>query len=305
MKSRYYFLAFLALFLIIPNATQAQKKRSAKKEIAIQLYSVRERIGSHVGNQSGNYNADYAAILKELVQMGYTAVESAGYHEGLFYGRKPEEFKRDVEAAGLKVLSSHCNRYLAPEELSSGNFTESMKWWDQCIAAHKAAGMTYIVVPWLDVPKTVKDLKTYCDYYNEIGRRCKENGMKFGYHNHSQEFRKVENQVVMMDYMIENTNPEYVFIEMDVYWTVMGKNSPVEYFKKYPGRFTVLHIKDHKEVGQSGMVGFDAIFNNADIAGTKHIVVEMEGYSESLEKGLKTSIDYLLNAPFVKTSYSK
>lgn len=304
MKSKNYLL-LLAFVLILPNVSQAQKKGSAKKDIAIQLYSVRERIGSHVGNQSGSYSADYTAILKELAQMGYTTVESAGYHEGLFYGRKPEIFKQDVESAGLEVLSSHCNKSLTDEELASGSFTESLKWWDKTIAAHKAAGMTYIVDPWLNTPQTVKDLKTYCNYYNEIGRRCKENGMKFGYHNHAHEFEKVEDKVVMMDYMIENTNPEYVFIEMDVYWVVMGKNSPVDYFKKYPNRFTVLHIKDHREIGQSGMVGFDAIFNNADIAGVKHIVVEMEGHTDGLEKGLKTSIDYLLKAPFVRASYSK
>ncbi len=299
-------VAALAVFLILPYNVMAQKKsKNQKKEIAIQLYSVRERIGSHVGNQSGSYSTDYTTILKELAEMGYTGVESAGYHEGLFYGKKPDEFKRDVEAAGLKVISSHCNKDLTPQELASGNFSESLKWWDKCIAAHKAAGMTYIVTPWLDVPKTIKDLKTYCDYYNEIGKRCKENGMKYGYHNHSHEFRKVEDKVVMMDYMIENTNPEYVFIEMDVYWVVMGQNSPVEYFHKYPGRFTVLHIKDHKEIGQSGMVGFDAIFNNAESAGVKHIVVEMEGYTSNLEDGLKMSIDYLQQAKFVKTSYSK
>jgi len=305
MKTRILIFTVLSCFLLLPGTITAQKNKSQKKDIAIQLYSARERIGSHVGNNSGSYSADYTAILKELAEMGYTAVESAGYHEGLFYGRQPEQFKKDVEAAGLKVLSSHCNKYLSEGELASGDFSESLKWWDECIAAHKAAGMTYIVVPYLEVPKTVKDLKTYCDYYNEIGKRSKASGMKFGYHNHSQEFRKVEDQVVMLDYMIENTNPEYVFIEMDVYWVVMGQNSPVEYFKKYPGRFTVLHIKDHKEVGQSGMVGFDAIFRNADIAGVKHIVVEMEGHTEGLEKGLQTSIDYLLNAPFVKASYAK
>ena len=162
-KRKLLMLAILAGFLIPPGNVMAQKNKNQKKEIAIQLYSVRERIGSHVGNQSGNYDTDYAAILKELAQMGYTGVESAGYHEGLFYGKKPEEFKRDVEAAGLKVLSSHCNKDLTPEELASGDFTESLKWWDQCIAAHKAAGMTYIVTPWLGVPETVKDLKTYCD----------------------------------------------------------------------------------------------------------------------------------------------
>lgn len=49
----------------------------------------------------------------------------------------------------------------------------------------------------------------------------------------------------------------------------MGKASPVDYFHKYPGRFKMLHIKDRREIGQSGMVGFDAIFENAKTAGVE------------------------------------
>lgn len=109
----------------------------------------------------------------------------------------------------------------------------------------------------------------------------------------------------MLDYMIENTNPEYVFFQMDVYWIVRGQHSPVDYFNKYPGRFTMLHIKDDKEIGDSGMVGFDAIFRNAKVAGVKHIVAEIEGYSCPVEESVKKSLDYLLDAPFVKASYSK
>lgn len=305
MKSKLLAIVVIACIAIsFPSTTFAQKKGKAKKDIAIQLYSMRDKIGSYV-NQTGKYDGDYTVVLKELAQMGYTAVEAAGYNDGKFYNRTPEEFKRDVEGAGLKVLSSHCTKSLTPEELASGNFTESLKWWDQCIAAHKAAGMTYLVTPWLDVPETVKDLKTYCDYYNEIGKRCRLNGLKYGYHNHAHEFRKVEDQVVMMDYMIENTNPEDVFIEMDVYWVVIGQNSPVDYFNKYPGRFKVLHIKDHREIGQSGMVGFDAIFENAKTAGVENIVVEVERYSMAVEESIKVSLDYLLKAPFVKASYSK
>ncbi|MDR0349039.1 MAG: sugar phosphate isomerase/epimerase [Tannerella sp.] len=299
MKGKLVYTLLLAILTVLPDTLQAQKK-----DIAIQLYSVRDRIGSYV-NQTGKYNTDYSTILKELSKMGYTGVEAAGYNDGKFYDRTPEEFKHDVEAAGLKILSSHCTKSLTAEELASGDFTESLKWWDQCIAAHKAAGMTYVVTPWLEVPKTVADLKTYCDYYNEIGKRCKQNGMQYGYHNHAHEFQKVEDKVVMMDYMIENTNPEYVFIEMDVYWVVIGQNSPVDYFNKYPGRFKVLHIKDHREIGQSGMVGFDAIFKNAKTAGVKHIVVEVEKYSTSIEESIKTSLDYLMKAPFVKKTYNK
>jgi sugar phosphate isomerase/epimerase len=158
----------------------------------------------------------------------------------------------------------------------------------------------------MNTPKTVGDLKTYCDYYNEIGKRCRENGLLYGYHNHSFELQKIEDSVVMLDYMLENTNPEYVFFEMDVYWMVMGKASPVDYFEKYPGRFTVLHIKDHREIGQSGMVGFDAIFRNAATAGMKHMVVEVERYSyDDIEKSIRMSLDYLLRARFVKASYNE
>lgn len=304
MKNKFYLLVLLASFIILPDLVLAQKKGNQKKDIAIQLYSVRERIGSF-NTTTDNYGVDYTVILKEIAQMGYTGVEAAGYTDGNFYGRSPKQFKKDVEGAGLKVLSSHLNKPLTDDELSSGNYSASLKWWDECIAAHKAAGMTYIVMPWLSVPKTVKDLKTYCEYFNEVGKRCRQNGMYFGYHNHTQEFEKVENKVVMYDYMLENTNPEYVFFEMDVYWVVMGKNSPVDYFKKYPGRFKVLHIKDHREIGQSGMVGFDAIFKNAETGGVKHIVVEMEKATTTIEEGLKISVDYLIKAPFVKANYNK
>ena len=34
------------------------------------------------------------------------------------------------------------------------------------------------------------------------------------------------------DYMLEHTNPEYVFFQMDLYWVVRGQNSPVDYFNK-------------------------------------------------------------------------
>ena len=291
MKFRYLLILF-AFLIALPQAVDAKKK----KDVTIQLYSVRDLIKE---------GSDFNALLKKLAQMGYSSVEAANYNDGKFYGLTPEDFKKAVEDAGMTVLSSHCSRGLSDQELASGDFSESLKWWDQCIAAHKAAGMKYIVTPWLGVPKTVKDLQTYCNYFNEIGKRCKENGMLYGYHNHAHEFEKVEGKEVMYNYMLENTNPDYVFFQMDVYWVVRGQNSPVDYFKKYPGRFKILHIKDDRELGQSGMVGFDAIFKNAATAGVQNIVAENERYSCPVEESVKESIDYLLDAPFVKASYRK
>lgn len=303
MRYKVYFSALLAAVLMFSTNSYADNLAKPKKEVCIQLYSLRTILDGV--NKDGKVSESYTKLLKDLADMGYTSVETANYDKGKFYGRTPQQFKEDCEKAGLKVLSAHTNRGLSDQELASGDFTEAIKWWKQCIADHKAAGMEYIVCPWMGVPKTMKDLLTQCKYLNEIGKLCKQSGIKFGYHNHSHEFQKVEGKT-MYDVMLENTDPEYVFFEMDVFWTVWGQNSPVNYFKKYPGRFKMFHIKDYREIGQSGMVGYDAIFNNADKAGMENFVVELEqSEAPSIVDGVRISIDYLLNADFVKSSYSK
>ena len=269
-----------------------------KKEIAFQMYSVRDLIGN-----PEKYAQNHENTLKELAKMGYTAIEAASYGGGKLYGVSPEQFKADIEAAGMKVLSSHVGHNLSDEELKSGKFDGALQWWAECIDAHKRADMKYIVNPGVNYPKTLAEAEVIFKYLNNVGEMVNSAGMKFGYHNHSHEFGKVEGKV-WYDYMLEHTDADKVFFEMDVYWAVSGQVSPVEYFKKYPGRFTLLHIKDHKEFGESGMVGFDAIFNNADVAGLKHLVVELEGSNRpNILDGMKVCADYLKAAKFVKASY--
>ena len=220
-------VCFLLAAAMLPSgASAAGAEKGPKKEGGIQLYSVRSLIGVF-----GKSEGDYKPVLQALADMGYTFVEAASYNDGKFYGQTPEQFKADVEAVGMKVLSSHCTRNLSDEELASGDFSESLKWWDECIAAHKAAGMKYLVTPSMPFLKSLKELQVYCDYFNEIGKRCRENGIKYGYHNHAFEFQKIEDQV-MLEYMIRHTDPENVLFEMDVYWVVIGQNSPVDQFRR-------------------------------------------------------------------------
>ena len=290
MKVKILLLAALAFAMAGCCATNSACN-APKKNIAVQMYSVRDDI-----------KKDYDGTVKKLGEMGFTAVEAAGYGNGKFYGKTPAEFKKSIEDNGMVVLSSHTGKRLTDAELAAGKASESMKWWDECIAAHKAAGMKYIVVPGIGVPKTLRDLQTYCDYFNEIGRRCNAAGMKFGFHNHSHEFQKIEGKV-MYDYMLEHTDPNLVFFEMDVYWAARAHKAPVDYFKKYPNRFKLLHIKDECELGESGMVGFDAIFNHAKDGGLEYPVVEVERYNFAPIVSTQKSIDYLRKAPFVKKSY--
>lgn len=293
-------IAFLAITALVLASCSAPKEQEvANKEIGIELYSVRDLIGN-----PDLFAKNSESTLKAIASYGYTSVEAANYGGGKLYGLSGEEFKAAIEAAGLKTLSSHVVRYLEDEEIASGDFSAAMPWWEEAIACHKAAGMKYMVAPGINIPDNLKDLKVVCDYMNAIGKLVKENGMQFGYHNHSHEFNEVEG-VPAYDFMVENTDPEYVFFQMDVYWADNARVSPVEYFKRYPGRFTCLHIKDVAEVGQSGKVGFDAIFNNFETSGTQDIVVEMEGSSYSEEDGgilrtCKESAEYLIAAPFVK-----
>ncbi len=270
-------IIFLTILLPL-MATACQS--SQKQEMYIQLYSIRDAI-----------KQDFHGSVKKLADIGFTGIEAAGYADGQFYGMSPADFRKSIEATGMKVLSSHTQRRLA-DVPSSTDWTAVWSWWDQAIKAHKDAGMSYLVVPSMPVPKTLADLKIYCDYYNEIGRRCNEAGIRFGYHNHSFEFQEIEGQL-MYDFMLKNTDPSKVFFQMDVYWVVRGGHSPVEYFKTYPGRFEHLHLKDHKELGQSGMVGFDAILKSLQVAGVKKMIVEVEKYTMDPMESIRVSYDYL------------
>ena len=273
----------------------AEEIEAPKVEMSVQLYSARKLIGT-----PELFAKNHEYVLARLAQMGYTGAEAASYSDGQFSGFSPEAFKAALNKAGLEFTSSHTTRLLSSEEFASGDFTAALQWWDKCIEAHKKAGVPRLVMSYSQKLNTEAELKTMAAYLNEIGRRCNQAGIRFGYHNHAHEFEKVAG-TTMMDYFIANTDPENVFIEMDVYWAVVGGAAPVEYMQKYPGRFELLHIKDKKEIGQSGMVGFDAIFRNFKKAGTTAFVVEMEEASTpNILKGLRESALYLRNASYVR-----
>ena len=292
-KIKFLTLALMSGLFLFSSCTQGAKKEEAaapKKDIYLQLYSLRDDI-----------KADYAGTIAKAAEMGYTGVEAAGYNDGLFYDLTPAEFKKSIEDAGMEVLSSHAGRPLA-EPATDTNWAETWAWWDTAIQAHKDAGMKYLVVAWIPTPKTLADLQAYCDYFNQVGEKCNAAGIRFGYHNHNFEFTEVEGEM-MYDYMLNNTDPAKVFFQMDVYWVGEGGQNPVDYFTNYPGRFEVLHIKDELELGKSGKVDFEGIFNNVEQSGAKYMVVEVERYTGTPLEGVQESYDYLNNAAFVKDTY--
>ena len=300
MKKISFFTLFLGSILLLSNCVQSKENKESptaaealNKNIYIQLYSVREDIKS-----------DFKGTIAKLAEAGYKGVEAANYNDEKFYGLTPEEFKNEIEAVGMEAFSSHAGRQLE-EDIEKTNWDDVWSWWDVAIDAHQRAEMKFIVTPWMPTPKTLTDLRQYCDYYNKIGEKCNAAGMKFGYHNHNFEFKEIEGQL-MYDYLLENTDPEKVFFEMDVYWTTQGGKDPVEYFNKYPDRFKLLHIKDEKELGGSDSVmDFNNLFQNIDKSGVEYLIVEVEHYNFEPLESVKQSIDYLLNNKYVNADYSK
>ena len=105
---------------------------------------------------------------------------------------------------------------------------------------------------------------------------------------------------IMTEY-INNTDPTLVFIELDVYWAVMGFQDPLDWMRKYPNRILALHVKDKEVLGQSGMMNFEQIFKQAYANNIEHFFVELEGMPPgTLFEGVKGCADYLNAAPFVK-----
>jgi sugar phosphate isomerase/epimerase len=273
----------------------AKTVKTQEKNIGLQLYSLRDAIN--------NPAIGIDSVIKAVGRMGYKYVETANYSDGKIYGMSPEAFKAKLKAAGMFALSCHVGKSM------EANMDQVWAWWDKCIATHKAAGMKYIVVPSMPHPENIEQLQAYCDYFNQIGAKCKAAGLKFGYHNHSSEFTTIlsttsSDNITWYDYMVQHTDPAKVFFELDVYWSQKGDRLATGLFKQYPGRFDLLHIKDEKELGASGYMNFEDLFNHIDRA-TKYLVVEVEQYNLPPFESVKASLDYLNNASFVKKNYSK
>ena len=281
-------LTFIALAVFIAGGFSSCTPPKPAKEVGLQLYSVREAIKQ----------TDIKTVVEKVGAMGYKLVEAAGYSDGKLYGMEPADFKALCDANGLNFFSSHCGQAVP----DSAGWAASMEWWDTCIAAHKAAGVKYIVQPFMDKVgyESIAGTKRYCDYFNAVGEKCNAAGIRFGYHNHSGEFKDVDGETIY-DFMLKNTDPAKVMFEMDLYWITEGGKNPVDYFNAYPGRFELWHVKDKRELGGADAVmDFKPIFANAEKAGMKKIVVEVEEFNSNPIDGVKQSLDFLQKAEYVK-----
>ena len=279
------------------TAATAQAPK-AGTNLGFQAYSL--------GNELLNNPAD---ALKKMKSYGYDQCELAFYGfddkagHGQFAswgGGKPTpaaDFKKMADDAGIKIVSSHMTPNLERgAKYDKSTETKILDFWKKIIPDHKMFGVEYIVQPSLPTINNLEDAQAVADIFNKVGALLKENGIKFGYHNHSNEFNKVvagAKEVTpyyqrgfarpgepapktIEEVFIEGTEAQNVLFELDCYWTVMGQQDPVTWINKYADRIQLLHIKDFVVIGASGAMNFENIFRNFYAHGHRNWFVEIE-----------------------------
>ena len=278
---------------MMPEVAMAKKSKKAKpgkKQIGFQGYS----LGPELGGEKT------AEALRRLGAMGYTYMELAG-----FCGHSATELKQMVDDAGIKVVSTHLNADTKGQKYSKENKQMILDYWKKQIESHAPFGMQYLVQPTLPRIENIDDAKRVAETFNAIGEVAKQAGLTWGYHNHNREFNRVKGEGspdrFIEDIFITETDPSLVVFELDVYWTVMGQQDPVEWINKYKDRIQLLHIKDRLVLGQSGMMNFEQIFKNFNANGHNTFFVEIEDtHSGKQMQRMEESANYLLAADFVK-----
>jgi sugar phosphate isomerase/epimerase len=161
--------------------------------------------------------------------------------------------------------------------------------------------LKYLVLPSLpgDWGKSLDGYKQAADFFNKTGEKCKKVGIKFGYHNHWGEFKKIDDQIPY-DILLKNTDPSLVTFEMDLCWITAGDQKPLDYFAKYPGRFKLWHVKDMSAdkkdatIGE-GIIDYKPIFAAAKESGMKYFFVEQDDCKTHTPlESAKISHDFLI-----------
>jgi sugar phosphate isomerase/epimerase len=236
-----------------------------QKAVGLQLYSLREQFKKDVGQ-----------TLDQVRAFGITNVELAGT-----YGVAPEKFKEQLDARQLKAVSGHFPYERCRDDIE-GVAREA-----------KLLGLEYAGCAWIPHkdPFDEKTCREAAAVFNRAGEALAKHGIKFFYHTHGYEFLPYRDGT-LFDLLMAETKPEYVLIEIDVYWIVHPGQDPVRLLEKYGKRFELMHVKDMKRgtpggfTGQSdvtnnvvlgeGMIDWPNVFRAAKKAGVKWYFIEDE-----------------------------
>lgn len=243
------------------------------KKVGMQLYTVRDSM-----------KTEFDGTIARVAGIGYKEVEFAGY-----FDHSPKDIRALLDKNGLTAPACHVGYDVVDKR------------WPETIEAAKIIGHEYIVCPWIDekVRKAPDGFKHVAEFFNKAGETSQKAGIQFAYHNHWWEFAPDASLggKTAYEYMLDSTDANLVKMELDIGWIAAAGQDPVAYFKRNPGRFPLVHVKDFKKLPHMtadqlatfdskkleaeqmtepghGEIDWKRIFANADIGGIKHFFVE-------------------------------
>lgn len=283
MKKPLTLLILALAWIFSPLETYSQKKGDPMLQVPLGFASYTFR------NQWKN---GVPESLDRIQQMGFREFEG-----GAPQGVSPEEFKEMCLQRGITIPST-------------GTGFEALESDPQAVADKaKALGAKYVMCAWIPHKRgefSKADADRAIKVFNEGGKVLRDNGITFKYHVHGYEFQPYD-KGTLFDYLVKNTDPKYVSLQMDVMWTHFGGGDPVALLKKYGKRWVSLHLKDFRKGAPRDMTGltgpendvplgegeldFPGILREANKIGIKHMFIEDEGDHEL--EALPKSITYL------------
>ncbi|HEX4005979.1 MAG TPA: sugar phosphate isomerase/epimerase [Acidobacteriaceae bacterium] len=280
MHSRRSFLRKSAALL--PSVALASRGAWAAASIplGVQLYTVRREA-----------EQDLPRVLDQIRRIGYQEVET---YSGI-YTYSAEALKHMFDGAGLSAPSGHFGYYDLGARL---NFAKEL-------------GLSWMVCSMISPSLwgSAEGFTTAAKQFNFWGQRARDLGMRFAFHNHDYEFRPQASGQTGYDILINETDPNLVFFEIDCYWAAQAGHDPVQLIQRLGPRVKMLHLKDRKpgfppsfEMNEasahfvpvgSGSLDWKGILAAAEGLDVQHYFVEQDQTAVPPLEAIRRSYEYL------------
>ncbi len=248
-------------------------------EIGIQFYTLRDFCK--------DLDA-FSETLKKVADIGYKNVQISGTCEF-----EAEWLKKELDKNRLKCVITHT----PPQRL----INETQKVADEHnVFGCQCVGLAYYG---FNEDKENESLDYYIKTYGKVAEELAANGKYFMHHNHDYEFKKYDGKTAL-EILAETFEPDKLGFTLDTFWVQAGGADPAYWLERLSGRVPCIHLKDYAFGKQMAVLGegninFDRVFQKAEKAGTKYMLVEQdECNGENPFDCIKRSYDYLKSRGF-------
>lgn len=212
--------------------------------------------------------ADLRVTAKKLHDIGFKTLQVSAFGD-----IDPKIIREICDENELTIVLTHTNPMLILEQT------------EQVIENHKALGCKHVGIGAMPEKYrgSLEGMRAFLQDFSEAADKLHAAGMKLHYHNHGFEYEKYEGKC-LIDWMVEETDPEKWGFILDVYWTQFGGRSPSRQILDMAGRIDVIHFKDMKMNGHEqrfaaimdGNMDFDAILEACAEVGIEYAMIEQD-----------------------------